>query len=89
MPRKKYLARVWIKNYRIRYIDLDPNELTARFQSITKIYTRNDLYGKIVDPAAGFFSTHVAAVILENDDSAMLKDEVDHLFKWAEERYML
>jgi hypothetical protein len=89
LERKKYLARVWIKNFRTRYIKFDKTEIQNTFKTVTKVYDRRDIDEKIVNPEEGFFTKNIAAVILESPDLNLIESEIDQLFSYAEERFML
>jgi hypothetical protein len=87
IPRKKFTARCWIKNYVTRYIEFDSKSLISSIDTVVKISGRPDLYGKIVNPSEGFFSTHIASVMLQSDDEQVLREDINRLYKWADERY--
>lgn len=89
IQRKKFMARCWIKNFKKRYLELDINQLKIDIPTIFHVMDRKDLYGRVVDPSLGFFSTHVAAIIIQDDNEQVVRDSVQMLFNWAEDRYGL
>jgi predicted ATP-grasp superfamily ATP-dependent carboligase len=86
-PRKKYAARVWIKNRLRKYIEFDTVNLLSTVSSADYVIPHSKFFSKISEPSTEFLGSNLAAVMLVNDSEEILKQDIEKVFRWAEERF--
>lgn len=87
LPRKKYAARVWIKNRLKKYIEFDTGNLISTIKSADHVIPHSKFFNKISEPSTEFLGSNLAAIMLMNTKEEELKKDIEKVFLWAEERF--